>query len=1053
MACCKIQNIILALMVLLIFSSSIVMAESGVDQIVKEIRELEDQRDPKCYATASRLEDFMFGTPLAYEARFEKNQLQKDWVKTVWQMASHIAKGERFTRVSSSQIELILSRYFNVHREAKGHWRLTFSDGNVIRINELDKKQYSSIAYSLRAVLAVQQESMLDFDADLLPLDDHSLQLLIARLDLLNLAALKLSDRYARTHDQKTVSTASIRNIWRSLTAGIKEAPLVNNIQKSPNKVYKPVDLSLLNKIIEQKIASYKAYNQISNQVFNRNLQVYFAKMNWPRDPKAIKEFRKTFTEAMIQFSYDLYKESEGIALKNAHDVIQEQDVNRLIQSFVPHQVDAFEDSLFFPNLPLSQQVTIESYDADAFRDNSAHWKFLKYAVNSSNLNAKLQPDPYALELMAENIALYGVLSLKMAGIAGRKSGAEFLTKKEYQQGLLQIAKRVKANRELMLNSKINAKIISSSSSKTIVKSTEADELFTDITENIGIDMMHRSADWLSRMLRSFLKKSESVGVIYIPPAFGGGGVAAEDINNDGYTDLLFLSGKGNQLYLNDKGQKFVDISATSGINWRRKSDGQFGEPRQPLIADLNNDGLQDIVITYVGDSHRVYQNIGNARFKDVTHIANLGGRHLVGGPATVADFDNDGLLDIYITYFGNYTKGVLPTLKRKNENGIANQLFKNMGGFKFKNITTGSGVDNAGWAQAVSHSDINSDGWQDIILGNDFGVNAYYKNNADGTFTDISKQLKTDKASYSMSIGIADLNRDLVPDFYISNIVVMNKDEKYVSPNEQTTMKFNADKLATLRVLEANDLFLSQQSKTSGSDYQLSEAVGRGYSSTGWSWDADFFDFDNDGDSDLYVLNGMNEFNLYTSDNPYFTDAENVKKQVYIPVANKESNVFFINENGHFNNASQGSGIDKLGNSRSAAYLDFDRDGDLDIAMNNFHEQANFFRNNLLTKNSRWIALKLVGDPNKGVNRDAIGAKIVIQGHDGKTIWRELHGSIGYMSVHPKKQLIGLGNMQVESIKIIWPNGEQQLLPALAVNREYRVPQSKVAETILVGQ
>ncbi|HAS22701.1 MAG TPA: RNA-binding protein, partial [Idiomarina loihiensis] len=112
----------------------------------------------------------------------------------------------------------------------------------------------------------------------------------------------------------------------------------------------------------------------------------------------------------------------------------------------------------------------------------------------------------------------------------------------------------------------------------------------------------------------------------------------------------------------------------------------------------------------------------------------------MVGGPATVADFDNDGLLDIYITYFGHYTKGVLPTLKRRNDNGLPNQLFKNMGEFKFKNITEGSGAANTGWGQAVAHTDLDGDGLQDLIVGNDFGVNAYLKNMGGNRFKDISQ-------------------------------------------------------------------------------------------------------------------------------------------------------------------------------------------------------------------------------------------------------------------------------------------------------------------------
>ena len=1008
-------------------------------KIVEEIRLLENERDPKCYATASRLEDFMFGTPLTNEARFNKNVLQKKWAKNIWLDASKLANENAKSSISLIELQQVLTKSFAISQDKEGHWQLNFPNETVVRINKNDKSQYSTIAYSLRAILAVQQESLLELDSTLLPLENKSLDLLTDYLDLVNLSVLKLSDASARKNNQSQIERSTFVNIWHEFLNFSDELAKQNLSEKQIHSVNSSVDLSLIKEIIEQKISSYKIYNDLSNQVFYRNLQVYFAKMNFSKNTDDQKAFRKVFTESMIQFAFDIYKESERVALDNGHTMILESDVYELVQQFVPHRTDEFEDVLFFPKLSRENQVTIESYDADAFRDNSSHWRFLGFAVNSSNLNASLQPDPFALELIAENIALFGVLSLKMAGVSGKEIGDPYLLKRHYEQGLLSISKKVNQHRQIKSKSSTNVEIKSSGSK---VDSTSNLDKFSDVTHSVGFNYMHRTSDWLSRLMRGFLEKRKNAGVIYIPPAFGGSGIAAEDINNDGFSDLLILGGRGNRLYLNQQGERFKDITKSSGISWIRKQDKQPGEPRQPIIADLNNDGLQDIVITYVDDQHRVYQNIDGVHFKDVTHIANLGGKNKVGGPATVADFNNDGLLDIYITYFGHYTKGILPTLKRKNDNALPNQLFMNVGGFKFKNITLGSGVDNTGWSQAVSHSDFNNDGWQDIILGNDFGTNAYYQNNGDGTFTDQAEKFRTDKASYSMSVGIADLNQDQTPDFYISNIVVMNKDEKYVSPNENTVMKFDSNKLANMRVIEANDLFISDTS-TDNLTYNLSQSVGRGYSSTGWSWDADFFDYDNDGDSDLYVLNGMNEFNLYTSENPYFTDTFDQQHSVYIPVSNKEANVFFENDNGKLNNHSSGSGLDRLGNSRSAAYLDYDRDGDLDIAMNNYHESAVFYSNNLNSKSNHWVKIKLVGNPSKKVNRDAIGAKLILTTSDGKSIWREIHGTIGYMSVHPKVQHFGIGDASVEQLKIIWPNGDVQVITKLEIDQEHIIQQS----------
>jgi hypothetical protein len=1016
----------------------------SVNDIVSEIQKLEQERDPKCYATASRLEDFMFGTPLTPDARFKKNLLQKSWAKQVWSTASIAAKHKNEPSISKQQLKLSINEQLTFTQDEKQHWRVNFSEGQIVRINKEDKRQYSTIAYALRAILGVQQESMFDSESQLLPLESDAIQLLKDSLDLLSLSALKVSDAQARKQNLHQVDVNSFESVWfvftkrnDSIESKFKETKTVTDTNDSDSVA----DLSLVRKIIRQKLESYKAYNQISNQLFLRNLQVYYARLSWPKNKQEGRLIKSLFTETMVQFASDIYLASEAIALRNNHKIILESDVYEMIQKLIPHKINQYEDAIFFPKLAKTEQVVIESYDMDSFRDGGGHWQYLDYVIKTPGFTPKLQPDPFALELLVENIAQFGVLALRVAGDLGKSQNAKKLQQKYLVQALSSIKDKIDKNGLVnSLGEKQNT-IVSSIKNN----SRKSGNRFSDVTSEVGVSVMHRSSDWLNRLLRSYLEKGKGVGEITIPPAFGGSGIAAEDINNDGFIDLLILSGVGNKLYLNQAGESFKDITLESGIEWRRSLDNTYGEARQPLIADLNNDGLQDIVITYVNDKHRVYQNLGGAKFKDMTAIASLGGDELVGGPATVADFDNDGLLDIYITYFGHYTQGVLPTLKRRNDNGLPNQLFRNLGGFRFENISEKSRTNHTGWAQAVTHTDFNGDGFQDLIVGNDFGVNAYLQNNGKAVFTDVSSILGTDKPSYTMNIGLSDLNQDLQPDIYISNIVTMNKDQKYVLPNENTEMKFNAKKLANMRVVEANDLFLSLVDKSGKVSYQLSEAVGRGYSSTGWSWDADFFDFDNDGDDDLYVLNGMNEFNLYSSDNPYYEDPiNNKKKNVYIPVSTKESNVFFINENGKLNNNSQNSGLDLVGNSRSAAYLDFDNDGDLDIALNNYHEPAVFFQNDLDSKEGKWLKIKLVGDVSRGTNRDAIGARIILTTTSGKSIWREIHGSIGYMSVHPKTQHFGLGDESVKNIKIIWPNNQIQTIEALALGKEYIVEQGR---------
>ena len=1007
-------------------------ASPGVDAVIAELLRLEQKREPKCYATASRLEDFMYGTPLSKEARFAKNLLQKQWIEWIWRRAADVARKSKADIVDVAQVEAVLGDVLKVTEEADGHFTVNLN-GRPMRINGVDKRQYGSVAYSLRAILAVQQEWLLGDDDSVLFLSEPAVAKLAEALDFVTLAALKLTDERMRIENLHEVQREPLVENWLTLTG---QPALDTSGSADVSKLAdSKADLSILRAMIAQKLASYEAYNNVSNQLFMRNLQVYFARARWPRDEAEANAFSSAFTEAMIAFTRDLYLGAEREAIKAGNSSIREADVAHFAENFIPHRINEYEDAVFFPRLPRAGgQLEIEAFDMDAFRDPGWHWRYLSSAVNAEGFPAKLQLDPFAAELLTENVAQFGVLILRVTGDLARADGEEEVSVARLRAAFNEIQSRV--NRHASAEeTPLDVAPIASSEEPADAGSGR----FVEITADSGIDYQQRNSDWLNRQLRSYLKKDDNTGVITIPPAFGGSGVAAGDINNDGRDDLLLLGGRGAKLYLNLGDGSFRDITDTAGIDWRREDSKQPGEMRQPLIVDLDNDGRQDIVITYVDDAHRVYRNLGELRFEDVTDNSGLGGKGLVGGPATTFDYDGDGLLDLYIQNFGDYLNGALPTLARRNFNAQPDRLFRNLGGFKFQDVTEKAGVGDTGWGQSTTHTDLDGDGDQDLISGNDFGVNRYYLNQGDGTFREASAELGTDKPSYTMSIGITDLNRDRMPDIYIANIVTMNKDETYVMPNKDTPAKFNPEKLKSLRVVEANDLFVS--GKQNGKPYYLhSDAVGRGHSTTGWSWDADFFDADNDGDDDLYVLNGMNEYNVYSRENPYYTDPiENRRQDVEFPDAGKAHNVYFENRGGRLENASEHSGLDIISNSRSAVYLDLEGDGDLDIVTLDYQGPARVFRNDNQASGNHWLAVHLTGESSKKVNRDAIGARLIATA--GKLqVFREVRGSEGYMSVHPRTQYFGLGKHDRADIEIRWPDGSTQTLKDLVADRVHAI-------------
>ena len=999
-------------------------------QLLDQIGDFEGRRDPKCAATANRLEDFMYGTPLNESARSTKADLQKELILSIWKQCDSLDRILGLTEISVLTMKKVVGERIPFTETDKQYeWKSGELSGFVTK---RDFAHYSAVAYAYRAILSVQQDALFNPQLKLLPISQQSAKYLKEELDKATLLVLKLADFKSRKNQELTISATSFEDAWKTLFSTDEDyfsaAGTISNAQTNSEQ------LSLVKAIIQKKKESFQEYNHISMFLFQRNAQVYFSRHGWPKDEKENEQFRAAYNETLIQFVKNMWHMSQQFALADSLPLIRLQHVSKALEQYLPYEANQLEDITFFPKLSREKQIDVEAYDLDAFRDGGVHWTYIEMALGDSGFTPILMPDPFALELLSEGIAHMGVLTLRIAGEKSKEFGHDYMSRADFVEGLKHLQALITESGSA--KERPGKQTIVSSGEKE--KETLTGRLFNEITLSSGVDFEHRSADWLSRFIRSYrVDSSENVVKTTIPPAFGGGGVAAEDINNDGWPDILLLSGLGNKLFVNKGDGTFTDQTTAAGLDWNREEDKLPGEPRQPIIADFDNDGLQDIFISYTNDDHRIYRNKGNATFEDVTAVVKFGGKGSVGGPATAIDFDNDGLLDLYIGYFGDYLNAIHPTLARRNRNGLANQLFKNLGDFKFERVE-GAGIEDFGWSQSIGHSDINGDNLQDLICGNDFGTNSYYINNGDGTFTDKSRELGTDKPSFTMNIGVTDLNQDHLPDFYISNIVVMEKDEKYVNPTANSPMRFSAESVVNMRVVEANDLFVSGKSEE-GTSYSLSTDISRGYSSTGWSWDADFFDYDNDGDQDLYCLTGMNDFLVYSTENPYFEDKEGIGKKVFFAESHRESNVFFENQGGKLIAGNENSGLDVVYNSRSAAFLDLDMDGDEDVILNNYHDKAVLFRNNSEKNDNNWLKIRLEGNPEKGITKDAIGAKIIVSTKDLDS-WHEVHSTTGYLSVHPKEQSFGVGINKTVLVEVIWPNGVVQTFKNVEVNKRYEL-------------
>ena len=1004
--------------------------------ILRAMLDLESVRDAKCHSTACNFEDFVYGSPLTDAARETRTAMQKRLVAVVWGKASEAARRHGEDRVSPARIEPLLADLLQIESTPTGDIQILLADGASIQISGVRLRQYSSIAYALRAILGVRQDAVILGWPRTVTLEPESVEALARIVNIATLCALKLADDRTRERNDAQVSSEVMFQAWqRVLPLLLKEKAKTDAVARSAVEAAMPSGdpLAILRALIEEKIAAYGAYNKIPNKQsiarLLHNIGVFYARYPVPKEQEERRLLLQSYNQTLMLFARQLWQEGQRVAEQKGHRLMRESDAAQAVQTLMPHEIDEFEDVHFFTHLERHERQVIESYDCDSLRDMGIHWRILRGVLKGMD-TLSMTADPFAAEVLTEAISDYGVLLLR---VAGEHAKGQRLAAKLRPQDVLEARNRIgELARKHHRTVPPPSAPVRLASAGTTDRSDLTASFFDDVTKETGIRFEHRSSKWLSEFRRTRVQS---------PPTFSGGGVAAEDLNGDGYPDLLLVGGIGNALFMNDGQGRFHDVTDSSGIRFRRP-DGFAGEARQPIIADFDNDGRQDILITYANDNHRLYRGLGSMKFEDVTESSGLGGQGQIGGPATVFDFDLDGRLDVYIGNFGDYLSGAnVLTKKRDNQNAFPNQLFRNVGGMRFVDVTEGSGTGDTGWTQALSHTDFDRDGWPDIVVANDFGRNALLRNLGNGRFENVAPSLGITKALHSMNVGISDLNDDGFPDIYISNIAMFVKDNVYVLPNETTPLDFELNAMADMLVKESDMLYMSQATSGRLSGYQPFEKIDRGPTTTGWAWDAEFFDFDNDGDDDLYVVNGANEYLVYRQD--LIVEKEGQKKH-YLFNHDHESNVFFVNENGRLNNRSSASGADFVGNSRSTAYLDFDLDGDLDIAVNNFHAPATFLRNNSETRENHYIRIRLIGDPALNCNRDAIGARILATTDTGLRIHREIQGGSGFLSMNPKEQHFGLGQADSVNLTVVWPSGDTQTIKELDVNAVYVLHQGQ---------
>ena len=500
-----------------------------------------------------------------------------------------------------------------------------------------------------------------------------------------------------------------------------------------------------------------------------------------------------------------------------------------------------------------------------------------------------------------------------------------------------------------------------------------------------------------------------------------GGGVAIFDYDNDGRPDVFFVNGAAlkksqsdaeapdksapefwNRLFHNNGDGTFTDVTEKSGLRGS-------GYGRGVATGDYDNDGFTDLLVTSYGGA-TLYRNNGNGTFTDVTAAAGLKTSGWTAGAAFL-DYDNDGRLDLVICRYmdWNFTSGAMVCgsdvpggrayCHPDEFPAASNYLFHNNGNGTFSDVSTASGFGAVkGKALGVAIGDYNNDGFIDIYVANDAVPQMLFRNNGNGTFTEVATRAgvaytEDGKAFSGMGTVFADLDDDGFPDI-----------------------------LTTALPYEYYALF---QNTGKGQFRYASVSTGLAKLTRPYGgWGIHVFDYDNDGDKEVFIANSHVMDNIEVTQ-PHLRTMEP-------PLLLKYSGKQFVN-------ISEGAGdvFAQAWMSRGAAFGDLDNDGDIDIVISDYSGPAHFLRNEGGNRN-HWIGLDLRGTKS---NRDAIGAKVVLTTGAGRTHYAMVSTAGSYLSANDRRVFFGLGQEQaIREVRVRWPSGIEQALANPPIDRILKV-------------